>query len=178
MIMLRSTHEHQMSVIRRDMDKLKEDYMVLNDELYEVNQVARSLENRNCQLSTKLTVSETKANEYKEKYDTLSLVHKETKKELEEVKEKNTKLLNDVALLGKVYNNMNRKLWANHEAQRQLRKLSEDMLEADKINKNEVSNYIYQLTNLIGGGEEFVFMGMKEAMELEAEKNGAANEKA
>ncbi len=70
--------------------------------------------------------------------------------------------------LGKVYNSMNRKLWSNTEAQRKMRNLSDNLLNADKINKSSLSKYIYDLSMLIVGGEEFEYAGLKINTEEEA----------
>lgn len=191
-IVLRSTHEFEVGTLRDEINLLKDDYMTLNDELYNVNQIATSLENRNCHLSVKLTTSEIRANKYEDWYNNLTCIYRDGQNELNdktrelqaaqreierykkkvdafeklcsEYKEKNEKLLKDVDMLGKVYNNMNRKLWANHEAQRQIRKLSVEILDYDKINKSSLSKYLQDLGMLIGGGEEFVFVGMDEAI--------------
>lgn len=190
--------------LRTHINNQKSDHMDLQNELYEVNMLNQKLENRNSELSIKLATATTKANQYEGWYNDLTYTYrdsqndlndktielKEIQKEIESLnkkvdalkklhtqyKEKNTTLLKDVELLGRVYNNMNRKLWANHEAQRQIRKLSEDILEHDKINKANLSKYLYDLSMLIGGGEEYKFIGLDEI--IDKLKEGAKVEKA
>ena len=50
------------------------------------------------------------------------------------------------------FNSANRSNWCNEESKRQLIKLAEDMLEVDKINKNEIASYLLDITKYMGGG--------------------------
>jgi peptidoglycan hydrolase CwlO-like protein len=84
----------------------------------------------------------------------------EINKKVQEIKALNEQIgiyEKDISNLGQIYNHMNRKLWANGEAQRQLRKLSKQIFECEKINKNYIAQYIYDLSHLIGGGEKYSF---------------------
>lgn len=54
--------------------------------------------------------------------------------------------------LAKLWNNTNRKLWCNNESARQLRKLSKDILDSQKIDKNQLATYIYDISFYVGGG--------------------------
>ena len=51
------------------------------------------------------------------------------------------------------FNDANRKNWCNEESKRQLKNLAEDILEVDKINKNEVASYLLNIAKYMGGGE-------------------------
>ncbi len=53
--------------------------------------------------------------------------------------------------LAKLWNDTNRKLWCNNESVRQLRKLSQDILNSQKIDKNQLATYIYDISFYIGG---------------------------
>ena len=63
---------------------------------------------------------------------------------------------------------MNRKLWCNEESKRQLRNLSEEILECDKVNKTYLAQYLRELSMRIGGGEDIEYAGIKEDLENEA----------
>ena len=63
---------------------------------------------------------------------------------------------------------MNRKLWCNEESKRQLRNLSEEILECDKVNKTYLAQYLRELSMRIGGGEDIEYAGIKESDEDEA----------
>ena len=54
--------------------------------------------------------------------------------------------------LAKLWNDDNRKLWCNNESARQLRKLSEDILISQRIDKNQLASYIYDISMYVGGG--------------------------
>ena len=52
----------------------------------------------------------------------------------------------------KLWNDANRKLWCNNESARQLRKLSEDILISQRIDKSQLASYIYDVSMYVGGG--------------------------
>lgn len=186
-IMLRSTHEREMRLERHVLNELKDDYMDMNNELHKVNRENQRLENSNSELAIKLTAATARANQYEDWYNNLTYVYRDSqselndktkelqsvKRELEsykkkvdaferlysEYKEKSETYKHDIGMMGKVYNNMNRKLWCNEEVKRQLRKLADDLREADKINKNDVAKYLEGLSMISGGGEKFEFIG-------------------
>ena len=54
--------------------------------------------------------------------------------------------------LAKLWNDANRKLWCNNESARQLRKLSKDILNSQKIDKNQIAAYIHDISFYVGGG--------------------------
>ena len=69
-----------------------------------------------------------------------------------DLKEENEKLKKANEELAKLWNNANRKLWCNNESARQLRKLSKDILDSQKIDKNQLATYIYDISFYVGGG--------------------------
>ena len=86
---------------------------------------------RNCSLNTKLIAKDT---------------------ELKKLDKVNKDLDKANRVLIKGFNNANRINWCNEESKRQIKKLAEDMLEADKINKNEVASYLLDITKYMCGG--------------------------
>lgn len=69
-----------------------------------------------------------------------------------ELKEENEKLKKANEELAKLWNDANRKLWCNNESARQLRELSKDILNSQKIDKNQIATYIYDISFYVGGG--------------------------
>ena len=69
-----------------------------------------------------------------------------------DLKEENEKLKKANEELAKLWNDTNRKLWCNNESARQLRKLSKDILDSQKIDKNQIATYIYDISFYVGGG--------------------------
>ena len=69
-----------------------------------------------------------------------------------DLKEENEKLKKANEELAKLWNDANRKLWCNNESARQLRKLSKDILDSQKIDKNQIATYIYDISFYVGGG--------------------------
>lgn len=69
-----------------------------------------------------------------------------------DLKEENEKLKKANEELAKLWNDTNRKLWCNNESARQLRKLSKDILNSQKIDKNQLATYIHDISFYVGGG--------------------------
>lgn len=69
-----------------------------------------------------------------------------------DLKEENEKLKKANEELAKLWNDANRKLWCNNESARQLRELSTDILNSQKIDKNQLATYIYDISFYVGGG--------------------------
>ena len=69
-----------------------------------------------------------------------------------DLKEENEKLKKANEELAKLWNDANRKLWCNNESARQLRELSKDILDSQKIDKNQLATYIYDISFYVGGG--------------------------
>jgi hypothetical protein len=125
-----------------------------------------TLQDRNEKLNEALAIAEgkiKKLEEYIEKLEKVSehktlrncslntkLIAKDT--ELKKLDKVNKDLDKANRVLIKGFNNANRINWCNEESKRQIKKLAEDMLEADKINKNEVASYLLDITKYMGGG--------------------------
>lgn len=69
-----------------------------------------------------------------------------------DLKEENEKLKKANEELAKLWNDANIKLWCNNESARQLRKLSKDILNSQKIDKNQIATYIHDISFYVGGG--------------------------
>ena len=69
-----------------------------------------------------------------------------------DLKEENEKLKKANEELAKLWNDTNRKLWCNNESARQLKKLSENILDSQRIDKNQLATYIYDISMYVGGG--------------------------
>lgn len=70
---------------------------------------------------------------------------KELEKEIDNLKKGNK-------ALSEMWNATNKKLWCNQESARQLRKLSEDILSLQKLDKNYIASYIRNISAYVGGG--------------------------
>ena len=165
-LVLRKTYEE---VLDRATDIIVEKNRVIavqNDELAVANRIKTTLQDRNEKLNEALTIAEgkiKKLEEYLEKLEQVSekktirnsslntkLVNKNA--ELKKLDKVNKDLDKANRVLIKGFNNANRINWCNEESKRQIKKLAEDMLEADKINKNEIASYLLDITKYIGGG--------------------------
>ena len=87
---------------------------------------------------------------------------------LKDLEEKFEKAKKSIDSLGRVYNAMNNKLWCNEESKRQLRRLSDEILECDKINKTYLAQYLKEISMRVGGGEDVEYAGIKEDLETES----------
>lgn len=96
----------------------------LEEYIEKLEHVSKKKDTQNCKLNTKLIDTETKC------------------KDLDQA---NRKLID-------LYNDANRKNWCNNESARQLKKLSQEILESDKINKTNLATYIYNISQYMGGG--------------------------
>ena len=158
-IMLRSTHEAELDRAINIITEKNRVIAVTKDELAEANKTKSILQDRNESLNEALTVAEVKLKkleEYIEKLEKISenktlrncslntkLVDKD--KKCKELDQANRKLID-------LYNDANRKNWCNNESSRQLKRLSEEILESDKINKTNLATYIYNISQYVGGG--------------------------
>lgn len=165
-LVLRKTYEE---VLDRATDIIVEKNRVIavqNDELAVANRIKTTLQDRNEKLNEALTIAEGKIKKLEEYLEKLEQV---SEKKTIRNSSLNTKLVNKNAELKKLdkankdldkanrvliegFNSANRINWCNEESKRQIKKLAEDMLEADKINKNEVASYLLDITKYMGGG--------------------------
>ncbi len=139
-------------VSRKKYDLLNKEYLILNNNYEELKYAYKDKDNEVLDLKSKNEHS------YFEKFELenqISILDQEVKlydktvKELEE-EVKNLKKANED--LAKLWNDANRKLWCNNESARQLRKLSENILASQRLDKSYLSSYIHDISLYVGGG--------------------------
>ena len=144
MLVLKSKHEKIIKDLQIKIDRLDR---ISNKRLKQIFRVEESLK-------TEININEKLRQELAE-----------CEKKLKDLEEKFEQSKRTIDGLGKVYNAMNRKLWCNEESKRQLRNLSDEILECDKVNKTYLAQYLRELSMRIGGGEDIEYAGIKEDME-------------
>ena len=144
MLVLKSKHEKIIKDLQIKIDRLDR---ISNKRLKQIFRVEESLK-------TEIDINEKLRQELAE-----------CEKKLKDLEEKFEQSKRTIDGLGKVYNAMNRKLWCNEESKRQLRNLSDEILECDKVNKTYLAQYLRELSMRIGGGEDIEYTGIKEDME-------------
>ena len=165
-LMLRSTHELELDRVIDIIVEKNRVIAVQSDELAIANRVKATLQDRNEKLNESLAIAESKLKkleEYVEKLEQVSenktlrncslntkLVAKDT--ELKKLDKANKELDDANKKLIDLFNDANRKNWCNNESSRQLKRLAEEILESDKINKANLSAYIYNISQYVGGG--------------------------
>ena len=125
-------------VSRKKYDLLNKEYLLLNDDYEKLEKAYEEKYDRVLDLEYKSEMS------YFERVD--------LENEMFSLKEENEKLKKANKELAKLWNDANRKLWCNNESARQLRKLSEDILISQRIDKNQLATYIYDISFYVGGG--------------------------
>ena len=125
-------------VSRKKYDLLNKEYLLLNDDYEKLEKAYEEKYDRVLDLEYKSEMS------YFERVD--------LENEILSLKEENEKLEKANKELAKLWNDANRKLWCNNESARQLRKLSEDILDSQRIDKNQIATYIYDISFYVGGG--------------------------
>ena len=125
-------------VSRKKYDLLNKEYLLLNDDYEKLEKAYEEKYDRVLDLEYKSEMS------YFERVD--------LENEILSLKEENEKLKKANKELAKLWNDANRKLWCNNESARQLRKLSKDILDSQKIDKNQIATYIYDISFYVGGG--------------------------
>ena len=125
-------------VSRKKYDLLNKEYLLLNDDYEKLEKAYEEKYDRVLDLEYKSEMS------YFERVD--------LENEIFSLKEENEKLKKANKELAKLWNDANRKLWCNNESARQLRKLSEDILDSQRIDKNQLATYIYDMSFYVGGG--------------------------
>ena len=165
-IMLRKTHEAELDKAINIIVEKNRVIAVKNDELAVEKRIKDNLQDKNESLHQALTIAEGKLKnleEYIEKLEKVSehktlrncslntkLIAKD--EELKKLDKVNKDLNEANRVLIKGFNNANRINWCNEESKRQIKKLAEDILEVDKINKNEIASYLLDITKYMGGG--------------------------
>ena len=125
-------------VSRKKYDLLNKEYLLLNDDYEKLEKAYEEKYDRVLDLEYKSEMS------YFERVD--------LENEILSLKEENEKFKKANKELAKLWNDANRKLWCNNESARQLRKLSEDILISQRIDKNQLASYIYDISMYVGGG--------------------------
>ena len=139
-------------VSRKKYDLLNKEYLLLNDNYEELKNAYKE------KCDSILDLEYKNEMQYFEKIDLenqISILNQEVElydKTVKDLEEENEKLKKANEELAKLWNDANRKLWCNNESVRQLRKLSEDILNSQKIDKNQLATYIYDISFYIGGG--------------------------
>lgn len=132
-------------VLKKKYDLLNKEYLLLNDkheelkDNYEAVNISNEinlnniigLENQILSLNQEIDLYDNTVNDLKEENEKLKKANEE---------------------LAKLWNDTNRKLWCNNESARQLRKLSKDILNSQKIDKNQIVTYIHDISFYVGGG--------------------------
>ena len=125
-------------VSRKKYDLLNKEYLLLNDDYEKLEKAYEEKYDRVLDLEYKSEMS------YFERVD--------LENEILSLKEENEKLKKANKELAKLGNDANRKWWWNNESARQLRKLSEDILDSQRIDKNHLATYLYDISFYVGGG--------------------------
>lgn len=139
-------------VSRKKYDLLNKEYLLLNDNYEELKNAYKEKNDRVLDLEYKNEHSYFEKADLENEVEILNQevkLYQDTVKDLEEEIDKLKKANEELA---KLWNDANRKLWCNNESARQLRKLSEDILNSQKIDKNQIATYIYDISFYVGGG--------------------------
>ena len=139
-------------VSRKKYDLLNKEYLLLNDDYEKLEKAYEEKYDRVLDLEYKSEMSYFEKADLKNEVEILNQevkLYQNTVKDLEEEIDKLKKANKELA---KLWNDANRKLWCNNESARQLRELSKDILDSQKIDKNQLATYIYDISFYVGGG--------------------------
>ena len=139
-------------VSRKKYDLLNKEYLLLNDDYEKLEKAYEEKYDRVLDLEYKSEMSYFERVDLENEVGILNQevkLYQDTVKDLEEEIDKLKKANKELA---KLWNDANRKLWCNNESARQLRKLSEDILISQRIDKNQLASYIYDISMYVGGG--------------------------
>ena len=139
-------------VSRKKYDLLNKEYLLLNDNYEELKNAYKEKNDRVLDLEYKNEHSYFERVDLENEVEILNQevkLYQDTVKDLEEEIDKLKKANEELA---KLWNDTNRKLWCNNESARQLKKLSENILDSQKIDKNQLATYIYDISFYVGGG--------------------------
>ena len=139
-------------VSRKKYDLLNKEYLLLNDNYEELKNAYKEKNDRVLDLEYKNEHSYFEKADLENEVEILNQevkLYQDTVKDLGEEIDKLKKANKELA---KLWNDANRKLWCNNESARQLRKLSEDILDSQRIDKNQLASYIYDISMYVGGG--------------------------
>ena len=139
-------------ISKKKYDLLNKEYLLLNDNYEELKNAYKE------KCDSILDLEYKNEMQYFEKIDLenqISILNQEVElydNTVNDLKKENEKLKKANKELAKLWNDANRKLWCNNESVRQLRKLSEDILNSQRIDKNQLASYIYDISFYVGGG--------------------------
>ena len=139
-------------VSRKKYDLLNKEYLLLNDNYEELKNAYKEKNDRVLDLEYKNEHSYFEKADLENEVEILNQevkLYQNTVKDLEEEIDKLKKANKELA---KLWNDANRKLWCNNESARQLRELSKDILDSQRIDKNQIATYIYDISFYVGGG--------------------------
>ena len=139
-------------VSKKKYDLLNKEYLLLNDNYEQLKNAYKEKNDRVLDLEYKNEHSYFEKADLENEVEILNQevkLYQDTVKDLEEEIDKLKKANKELA---KLWNDANRKLWCNNESARQLRKLSEDILISQRIDKNQLATYIYDISFYVGGG--------------------------
>ncbi|MGL5717744.1 MAG: hypothetical protein ACRCX2_32385 [Paraclostridium sp.] len=151
-IMLRSTYDFEVGALNDKISILENENDKFRIRERDLDSIAEVLDNRNCELNIKRTALEVKLSKCTSENEKLKDEIKLLKQRIIEKDQCLKDTFEKVEGLEKCSLDLNRKVWSNDESKRQLRVLAEEILDADKINKNEVARHINNMTMLMGGG--------------------------
>ena len=139
-------------VSKKKYDLLNKEYLLLNDNYEELKNAYKEKNDRVLDLEYKNEHSYFEKADLENEVEILNQevkLYQDTVKDLEKETDKLKKANEELA---KLWNDANRKLWCNNESARQLRKLSKDILNSQKIDKSQLASYIYDISMYVGGG--------------------------
>ena len=139
-------------VSKKKYDLLNKEYLLLNDDYEKLKNAYKEKNDRVLDLEYKNEHSYFEKADLENEVEILNQevkLYQDTVKDLEEEIDKLKKANKELA---KLWNDANRKLWCNNESARQLRKLSEDILISQRIDKSQLATYIYDISFYVGGG--------------------------
>lgn len=139
-------------ISKKKYDLLNKEYLLLNDDYEKLEKAYEEKYDRVLDLEYKSEMSYFERVDLENEVEILNQevkLYQDTVKDLEEEIDKLKKANEELA---KLWNDANRKLWCNNESARQLRELSQDVLNSQKIDKNQLAAYIYDISMYLGGG--------------------------
>lgn len=146
-------------VSKKKYDLLNKEYLLLNDKYEELKENFRKIDDLNGELNLDMLNLDYKSKDLMFENDNLENQILSLNQEIDlydntvnDLREENEKLKKANEELAKLWNDANRKLWCNNESARQLRKLSEDILDSQRIDKNQLATYIHDISFYVGGG--------------------------
>ena len=139
-------------VSKKKYDLLNKEYLLLNDDYEKLEKAYEEKYDRVLDLEYKSEMSYFEKADLKNEVEILNQEVKLYQNAVKDLEEEIDKLKKANKELAKLWNDANRKLWCNNESARQLRKLSKDILDSQKIDKNQLATYIYDISFYVGGG--------------------------